>query len=594
MLLAVGGVNTWLAYRTNVANLRLIQQAEARAAAARIEEYLKAIEAQIRDVSKLPWASGLLTEDDRREEFHRMMKLVPAVLEMRALNGAGRERLYVSRIELDRINAQTDATADGAWQRSRAKTVSYGPAYFRQGSEPYVSLAVRESDKLPDVTVAELNLKFVADVVAGIRVGEAGKAYVVDSTNHLLAHPNLSLVLRKTDLSALAQVADARAAFGSDQQLAVPTTWAQSPEGGEVLTSAVYVPGPGWLVFVEQPALEVLAGVKAAIYNALAVLALGLVVAFAITRVLAKRLTAPILAVQQGAAQIGAGRLDTRINVTTGDEVQQLANEFNNMAAQLQSYTVGLEQKVQEKTAELAATNAELAAANRHKSEFLANMSHELRTPLNAVIGFSDVLGREMFGKLNTQQGEYVRDINASGHHLLSLINDILDLAKIEAGRMELDASRVLLAAAVGNAVTLVRERAQSHGLTLTEHTQAAPEYWVLDERKFKQVLVNLLANAVKFTPPGGRIDLTVSVDSGQLRVDVRDDGIGIDAKDHTAVFEEFRQVGADSTRKQDGTGLGLSLVRKFVELHGGRITLASELGKGACFSVFLPDRPLP
>jgi signal transduction histidine kinase len=593
MLLAVGGINTWLAYRTNVENLRLIQQAEARAAAARIEEYLKAIETQIRDVGNLPWSSGLLTEEDRREVFHRLMKLVPAVLEMRALNASGRERLYVSRIELDRIDAQTDATADDAWQRSRSKSVSYGPAYFRQGSEPHVSLAVRETEKLPDVTVAELNLKFVADVVAGIRIGAAGKAYVVDSTNHLLAHPNLSLVLRKTDLSTLAQVAAARAAFGSDKAVAVPTTWAQSPEGGEVLTSAVYVPGPGWLVFVEQPASELLAGVKAAIYHALAVLVAGLLVAFVATRVLARRLTGPILAVQQGAAQIGAGKLETRIHVATDDEVQQLAAEFNNMAAQLQSYTVGLEQKVQEKTAELAAANVELAAANRHKSEFLANMSHELRTPLNAVIGFSDVLGRKMFGPLTEPQTQYVKDINASGQHLLSLINDILDLSKIEAGRMELSLSRVEIESAVGNALTLVRERAQRQGLSLVQDTAHAPTHWVLDERKFKQVLVNLLTNAVKFTPQGGSVQLVVSQAPAGLVVEVIDSGMGIAPEHHAAVFEEFRQVGNAAQPKYEGTGLGLALVRRFTELHGGTVTLASAVGEGTRFTVTLPAREL-
>jgi signal transduction histidine kinase len=589
MLIAVSGVTTWLAYRTHSENLRLIQQAEARAAAARIEEYLRAIEAQIRDVGNLPWSSGLLSEEDRREEFHRLMKLVPAVLEMRSITGAGRERLYVSRIELDRVNAGADLSADAAFRRSRDKLVSYGPAYFRQGSEPYVSLAVRESDKVPDVTVAELNLKFVADVVAAIRIGTAGKAYVVDSTNHLLAHPNLSLVLRKTDLSALPQVGDARSAFGGAEARALPTRWATSPEGGEVLTSAVFVPTPGWVVFVEQPAQEVLAGVRTGAYNALGVLAAGLLLAFIVTRLLARRLTSPILQVKQGAERIGAGDLTTRIAVNTGDEVEQLASEFNRMADQLQDYTAGLERKVEEKTSALAQANRDLNAANRHKSEFLANMSHELRTPLNAVIGFSDVLSRQMFGPLNERQREYVADIRASGQHLLSLINDILDLAKIEAGRMELDLVRFSVPAAIGNALTLVRERAQSHGLTLAEETAGAPEYWVADERKFKQILLNLLSNAVKFTPAGGRITLGATQDGEDLLVSVRDTGIGIAQSDQAAIFEEFRQVVSDIDRKREGTGLGLSLVRRFAELHGGSVAVESVPGQGATFTVRLP-----
>jgi two-component system, NtrC family, sensor kinase len=593
MLIAVGGVNSYLSYRTHIANLQSIQQAEARAAAARIEEYLKAIEAQIRDVANLPWASGLLTEADRREEFHRLMKLVPAILEMRSLTASGRERLYVSRLELDRVDAQIDASADPAFVRSRTALVSYGPAYFRQGSEPYVTLAVRESQQVGDVTIVELNLKFVTDVVASLRIGHAGKAFIVDGTNHLLAHPNLSLVLRKTDLSSLPQVQRSRAAFAAKDGALIPTSWAVGPEGGEVLTSGVFIPGPGWVVFVEQPRAEVMTDVWQSIVSALLVLVVGLIAAFVATRVLARRLTGPIVAVQQGAARFGAGELSTRIEVKTGDEVEQLAAEFNSMAAQLQSYTESLEQKVATKTAQLAEANVELAAANRHKSEFLANMSHELRTPLNAIIGFSDVLKRQMFGQLNESQDEYVRDIHTSGQHLLSLINDILDLAKIEAGKMELDLARVPLAAGIGNALTLVRERALSHGLQLHEKCHDAPEYWVLDERKFKQMLVNLLANAIKFTPAGGTIQLNAALAEGHLQIDVIDTGIGIDPSDHARVFEEFQQVGDDPFRKQEGTGLGLSLVRKFVALHGGTITVESALGAGARFTLRLPPREI-
>ncbi len=231
----------------------------------------------------------------------------------------------------------------------------------------------------------------------------------------------------------------------------------------------------------------------------------------------------------------------------------------------------------------------QLEAASRHKSEFLANMSHELRTPLNAVIGFSEVLIQRMFGELTGKQEEYLKDIYASGQHLLSLINDILDLSKIEAGRMELAPAPFHLPSALESAVTLVKERAARHGIALQVDIDPGLQEIVGDERKVKQVLLNLLSNAVKFTPEGGRIGLKAARTEGMVEIAVSDTGIGIASDDQAAIFEEFRQVGSDEARKQEGTGLGLTLARKFVELHGGRIWVESAVGRGATFTFTLP-----
>ncbi len=240
---------------------------------------------------------------------------------------------------------------------------------------------------------------------------------------------------------------------------------------------------------------------------------------------------------------------------------------------------------------ELADKSRQLETASRHKSEFLANMSHELRTPLNAVIGFSEVLIQRMFGELTEKQDEYLKDIYASGQHLLSLINDILDLSKVEAGRMELAPSPFHLPSALENAVTLVKERAARHGIALTLDIDARLGELVGDERKVKQVLLNLLSNAVKFTPEGGRISLKASRRDGAVEIAVTDTGIGIAPEDQAAIFEEFRQVGSDDARKLEGTGLGLTLAKKFVELHGGRIWVESEPGRGSTFTFTLPPR---
>jgi signal transduction histidine kinase len=235
-----------------------------------------------------------------------------------------------------------------------------------------------------------------------------------------------------------------------------------------------------------------------------------------------------------------------------------------------------------------------LEVADRHKSEFLASMSHELRTPLNAIIGFSEVLLQRMFGELNPKQDEYLQDVLSSGRHLLSLINDILDLSKVEAGRMELELARFDLPQALQDTLVLVRERAVRHGIDLHLDTDARLGALVADERKVKQVMLNLLSNAVKFTPEGGRIEVRAVPTDGGVEISVADTGIGIAPENQELIFEEFRQVGGDYAHKREGTGLGLTLARKLVELHGGRLWVKSQVGQGSTFTFSVPERPWP
>jgi signal transduction histidine kinase len=242
------------------------------------------------------------------------------------------------------------------------------------------------------------------------------------------------------------------------------------------------------------------------------------------------------------------------------------------------------EQKVQERT-------RILEAASRHKSEFLANMSHELRTPLNSIIGFSEVLKDKLVGDLNAKQQQYADLIHSSGHHLLSLINDILDLSKIEAGRMELSVSSFDVRVALEHSLALVTERAHKHELEIALEVDAQVGSVIADERKFRQTVLNLLSNAIRFTPAGGKIEIRASCASEGLQVSVHDTGIGISGADQERIFDEFEQGSGDYTRKREGTGLGLSLCKKFVELHGGKIWVRSEVGKGAVFTFTLPAR---
>jgi signal transduction histidine kinase len=238
----------------------------------------------------------------------------------------------------------------------------------------------------------------------------------------------------------------------------------------------------------------------------------------------------------------------------------------------------------------IAERTRDLELANRHKSEFLTSMSHELRTPLNAVIGFSDLLREELFGPLNAKQMEYAIDIHEAGGHLLSLINDLLDLSKIEAGQMELERAAVDIPALLHGAANMMRERCLRQNLKLTVDCPPDVRVWQADARRLKQILLNLLANAVKFTPAGGSVQLSARHAADGLWIEVKDSGVGIALEDQAAVFEEFRQVGDDVLRKAEGTGLGLALVRRMVRLHGGEVQLNSQPGEGSSFRFNIPE----
>ena len=237
---------------------------------------------------------------------------------------------------------------------------------------------------------------------------------------------------------------------------------------------------------------------------------------------------------------------------------------------------------------ELENKSAELEVMSQHKSDFLASMSHELRTPLNAVIGFSEVLLERLFGDLNERQDEYLRDILGSGEHLLALLNEILDLSKVEAGRMEVALSTFSVAAAVEYAVSMIRERAARHNITVSQSIAPSVDQLTSDELRVRQVLVNLLSNAVKFTHDGGHVNVLAEPAGDELVITVRDTGQGIAVEDRERIFESFQQ-GRREAPKEEGTGLGLTLCRRIVTLLGGRIWLESELGRGSAFHVAIP-----
>jgi len=299
----------------------------------------------------------------------------------------------------------------------------------------------------------------------------------------------------------------------------------------------------------------------------------SVLLALALGFLLSSSLVPPIQRTESRLAEIAEGDFSGRLEVPNRDELGSLARNVNRM------------------NEELRRLYGELETASRHKSEFLANMSHELRTPLNAILGFSQVLEQKLFGELNPKQEEYVGDILSSGNHLLSLINDVLDLSKVEAGQIELEVEPFSLRESVERAVAMVRERASKNGVAVGTEIQPEVQVVEADERRIRQVLFNLLSNAAKFTPSGGRIDVTAVRVAGEIEVAVSDTGPGIAPADQDRIFEEFQQteVGA---KQREGTGLGLALSRRLVELHGGRIWVESELGSGSRFVFTLPVGP--
>jgi signal transduction histidine kinase/CheY-like chemotaxis protein len=297
----------------------------------------------------------------------------------------------------------------------------------------------------------------------------------------------------------------------------------------------------------------------------IAVAATGAFLALLLAFLISRTLTGPIRKMDTQLAAIASGDFSKHVDVANHDELGALATNLNRM------------------TDELGRVYRELAAASQHKSEFLANMSHELRTPLNAVIGFSDVLSDRTVGDLNEKQLQYLGAINASGRHLLTLINDILDLAKIEAGRMELQVSAFDFNDTLSNSVALFREQATRQGTTLLLESDQQIGVVDADERLLKQVLFNLISNALHFTPRGGHVEVSSRQEGARVLISVRDDGAGIAPGDQARIFESFEQAGRSAVH--EGTGLGLALSRRFVELHGGHLNVESALGQGTTFT---------
>ena len=593
VLLISGGFSLYFLYQHEKSALATIQQEKAFAAASTIRQFIEQIESQIGWTTQLSLLPGAVGTEQRRLDYFRLLRQAPAITEIAFLDGSGKEQLQVSRLAMDRLNSQKDYSQTESFRIAQEAGIYYGPVYFRKESEPYMTLAVRGSVKQGDVTVAEINLKFIRDSIINIRVGSAGYAYVIDARNRLVAHPDLALVLRQTDLSTIPQVQAARAERNALQaEKSMITT---SLDGHEVLAAYAAVSPLNWQVFVETPLSAAFAPLYTTLLWNAGLLLLGLLIAILASLFLARNLVIPIRALQDGAARLGAGQLSSRIDIATGDELQALAEHFNAMAAQLQELYSGLEQKVEERTQQLQLTLQEieeksraLELASQHKSQFLANMSHELRTPLNAILGYTELITDEIYGPVPEKISGVLERVEHNGRHLLGLINAVLDLSKIEAGQLTLALEDYSPREVIYEAVSAVESLASEKGLALSAKLPEQLPNGRGDAARLKQVLLNLLGNAIKFTDQG-EVRVSMTLDGDGFTIAVSDTGPGIAPEQQTHIFEEFQQVDNSITREKGGTGLGLAIAHKIIALHGGEIGVKSEPGRGATFWFSVP-----
>jgi len=383
-LLANGMFEVFFSYREHKAALIRIQREQAEAAAAKLGQFIREIESQLGWTTQLPWSAGLI--EQRRFDALRLLRQVPAITELAQLDATGKERLHVSRLAMDVVDSETDFATAPQFTEAVAHKVYYGPVYFRRDSEPYMTLSLAGTRRNAGVSVAEVNLKLIWDVVSQIKVGVRGHAYVVDAQGRLIAHPDISLVLRNTDMSQLAQV---RAASGdAAETTAEPVQVARNIQGQQVLTASARVTPLGWLVFVELPVAEAYGPLYAALQRSGLVLLAALGLAVLAGMFLARRMVGPIQALRAGAARIGSGDLAQHIAIKTGDELEALAEQFNDMARRLQESYTGLEEKVELRTRELRAAleqNARLFQEVEEKGKQLEAANLRMRAELDFV-----------------------------------------------------------------------------------------------------------------------------------------------------------------------------------------------------------------
>jgi signal transduction histidine kinase len=592
-LISSGLLEIYFRYRESNENLNLLQQEVAAGAAFKAEQFIQQIEAALRTATRSPEIARRGLSETFQPELTRLLLVTPAIEEAVALDLTGHIRLQASRFRAVLPDDADDMPPQTAFEAAKKGRSFLGPVYFARGSEPYNSIAVpieRFAGELIGVLWAKVNLKYIWEAIQDITVGKAGYAYIVTRSGDLVAHPDLSLVLRRYNLAHLRQVS---AAFQTGSMRARERSiGAQSFQGNDVFATYAFIPSLDWAVIIEQPLREAYEPLYASMFRTSSLLLIGLGMALLASIFLAQRVVQPLEALRYGVERIGRGDLNYRLHVKTGDEIETLAEEFNKMTRALTDAYTTLEHKVAARTQELSVANQRLQELDKLKSAFVSNVSHELRTPLTAVEGLSDNMLDGLTGPLNDKQVRYITGIKESAERLARLIDDLLDLAIIESGRLELKPASFSAVSLIDEVADTLRPVAEEKSIQLeTDARDPNLTIWA-DRDKVIQVITNLVGNAVKFTPAAGTIKVEVEHDdAGWVQVSVADTGPGIAPEVGDRIFEEFYQSSQTNGEKSKGVGLGLAISKKLVEMHGGQIGVRTMVGKGSTFFFTMPAR---
>jgi len=617
VLLINGAVDLSLNFQEAKLNAITVQREKAQGAAERVEAFVSEIENQIGWTTRAEWRHIPL--DQQRYDFIRLMRQAPAITEAAYIDPSGREQLRVSRLEPDVIASGKDFSTSPRFTQALKDKVWFGPVYFRRGSEPYMTVAVAHAARAPGVTVAEVNLKLIWDVVSGIRNGETGYAFVTTATGRLIAHPDLSLVLRDTDLSGLPEVAAALPGNGNPQDYEIT----RGLGGGLVLAAHAPIPRVGWIVFVQLPLREAMNPLVESVIQTVALMGLGVLLASVAGTFLARRMVVPIRQLQDGAERFGAGDLSERIVIRTGDEIETLAHRFNLMAGRIQESYETLEAKVEERTRDLNKSLDDLQKAQSRlvQSEKLASLgqltagiAHEIKNPLNFVNNFA-ALSKELVDELLEvlRQASLDPNTRADAEETAELLRGNLDKVVQHGKRADSIVKNMLLHSRTGSGEhrpvdvnALVEEslnlayhgaRAAKPSFNVTLERDFDPAAGVADlfPQEITRVLLNLMSNGFYATEkrvdgaePGYAPTLAVTTrDRGErIEIRIRDNGTGIPDSVKAKMFDPF----FTTKPAGEGTGLGLSLSHDIVvKQHGGSVDVATEPGQFTEFTITLP-----
>ena len=572
LLVVSGAISGYFAYRQALSSQERIQRTKASLAASEIENFMVGVQEAMRaTVSKFS-ATHSVDAQDLRLELVALLRHHPEITELHWVDPDGKDRLTLSRFTGTAIDTGRDWVDDPRFIGARQSSNHVGSVYFHKETEPHVSIATA-GDRKGGVLEAEVNLKYAWDVVTQPRLLEEGLTYVVDRGGQLISHPDIGLVLRRTDLSALPHVR--RALDGSSQPISTLDR-ARDIKGQAVVSTAAPITSLGWMVFAEQPVDQALRSVYASIARSGALVLFGVAVAIIASVFLARRMVRPIREIEAGARHLGEGQFDRRIALRTGDELQALAEQFNRMAERLQDAYATQETRIAERT-------HDLKLANEAKTRFIAAASHDLRQPIHALALFVGQLRESRIR--GDDETPLIEEIENSVEALRELLEALLDLSKLDVGAISAQAKPFALQGMLSRLAADFGRVAEQKGLALTV---VPTSMWVRsDVLLLRRILQNVIANALRYTEQG-RILVGCRRRGRDVELIVADTGIGIEPAGLPRVFQEFYRAGSANKSTEKGLGLGLAIVKRLSDLLGHRVTISSTLGHGTVVRIFV------